>query len=343
MRRGSAVLAFLAVIAAVFYGLFRYAEQREALRKETAQPTEILTVYTDLPQGAVQLFDEPFFREAGVRLSVQEMTRAQMTAAAKRGQTPDVYVASRRALEQLKAAGVLQPHMSAETDTVLNACKDKDGSWTGVWMNPAVFAVNIDFAASHPAFFYTWDEVFNRQSVRLVMTDFIAADYSEDCLMALVEHFGRDGAFERLASAAGHIVQYGKYLSTPAHMASMDKCDIGISGLDEAQKVRQEGLPVRIVYPEDGTFYYLYGAALARDAARPERGAAFIDWILDSEERSDLLSDNGYYFMYVNDTRLPADDMKQKIAFWPLDKQYTETGKKELLDLWLQNIRFGKE
>ncbi len=343
MRRCGAVLAFLAAAAAVFFFLLRYGEQQERLHRDIQEPMEAIQIYTDLPQGAVQIFDEPFAEIHGMRLAVQEMTGAQMVQAAEAGRKPDLYLASQRALEALKAAGHLAVHVSEQTDTVLNARKDADGFWTGIWINPAVFAVNVDFAATHPAFFYTWDEVFSRQSVRLIMTDFIAAEYSEDSLMSLVEHFGREGTFARLHEAAGHIVQYGKYLSTPAHMAAMDKCDIGISGLDEAEKVRQEGMPVRIIYPEDGTFYYLYGAAVARGGTHAEAAASFMDWLLDSEERGALLREHGYYFLYVNDSRRKEDDARQKIEFWPLNKQYTEEGKKELLDQWLQEIRFGKD
>ncbi len=342
MRRCGAVLAFLLVTAAVFFALLRYGEMREEARREAAKPTETLLIYTDLPQSAVQAFDSSSVGEYGARLAVQEMHGGQMILEAKSGHAPDLYIASQRTLEALKREGLLEPHTSDRTDTVLNACKDEDGYWTGVWMNPAVFAVNVDFAALHPAFFYTWDEVLGRQSVRLSMTDFIAAEYSEDSLMALVEHFGREGAFLRLQAASGHIVQYGKYLSTPAQMAAMDKCDIGISDLDEAQKVRQEGLPIRIIYPEDGTFYYLYGAGVAAGGPHGALAADFLDWLLDSASREELLSQNGYYFVYVNDTRMPEDDVKRKLDFWPLEKRYTEEGKKALLDQWLQEIRFGK-
>lgn len=161
--------------------------------------------------------------------------------------------------------------------------------------------------------------------------------------MALVEHFGEEGTFQRLRDASAHIVQYGKYLSTPAQMAAMDKCDIGISGLDEAKKVQQEGLPVRIIYPEDGTFFYLYGAALARDGSQAERAADFIDWLLDSESQEAQKEQNSYHFIYVNDAGMPVDDAGTKLSFWALEKQYTELGKKELLSRWLQEIRFGKE
>lgn len=340
MRRIASIAGFIILVAAVFAGIFYFARLRRAEKppvQETLAPA--ITIYTDLPQGALALFDDPFFKETGYHLQIREMNglSAEDKSAA---QEPDVYVLSQGVLLQLKAEGRLAPYTSEKTDLVLDDYKDRSGYWTGVWMNPAVFAVNTDFAFSHPAFSYTWDEVVSRQSVRLVMTDFIASDYAADGLFSLIEHFGWAGGFDRLKRAASHIVQYGKYLTTPAHMAAMDKCDIGISGYDEAEKVRQEGLPVKVVYPEDGTYFYLYGAALGKQGM--EKGKLFIDWLLSEAAESGVWEKNGYHFIHVNETGLPEDDFKRKPRFWPLQKKYSEQGKKELIDLWVQEVRFGK-
>lgn len=343
MRRCGSVILFLLFAGLVFAGIFYYAEMRARQKRQEVQPEERLEIYTDLPQSALQIFDRPYYKEFGAGLSITEMTPAQIVENAEKGTIPDLYLVSQHTLDKLKDMNMLAVYASDRTDTVLNGCKDEDGYWTGVWMNPAVFAVNTDFALTHPAFFYTWDEVLSRQSVRLVMTDFISADYSEESLISLTEHFGQKECFARLRSAAGHIVQYGKYLSTPAQMAAMDKCDIGISGFNEVMRVKQDGLPVKIIYPEDGTFYYLYGAALSAAEARREEAQRFMDWILDSAARKPMLEKHGYYFLYVNETRLPEDEANMKIEFWPLEKKYTDEGKKDLLEQWLQQIRFGKD
>ena len=159
MRRGGAILLFLLLTGAVFAFLFQYMEKREEARREAEIPAEKILIYTDLPQSAVQAFEGPFFRKSGVKLVVQEMSGAGMVQAARAGQVPDLYVASQKTLMALKEKNLLEPHVSDRTDTVLNACKDGEGYWTGIWLNPAVFAVNVEFASAHPAFFYTWDEV----------------------------------------------------------------------------------------------------------------------------------------------------------------------------------------
>lgn len=343
MKRFLAVLAFLCLAAGIFWGLFRYAGMREEQKRQEDRAAVIpqVTVATDLPAGALQIFAEPYYAERGKRLVIREMPKADILAAAEKGDAPDLYLLSQDALLALRDKGKLSAYVSDKTDTVLNAYKDEEGYWTGVWMNPTVFAVNIEFADKHPAFYYYWDEVMARQSVRLIVTDFIASEYSEDSLLSLVEHFGEEGAFDRLRRAMGHTVQYGKYLSTPAHMAAMDKCDIGISGYNEAMRVKKEGLPIRIIYPEDGTYYYLYGAAVASDAKDAKGAEELLDWLLSGTVRGRMEA-NGYDFIYVNDLKLPEDDQKMKLTLWELDKKYTESGRKALLDRWVHEIRFGE-
>lgn len=340
MKRLGGVLLFLLLAAAIFFGIFCYAERQQHQKEEEEQPVGRLVVYTSLPKGFVQIFDAPFYEGTGFRLTVEELSGGQILERLRQGVRPDLYLVSQDILHALEQEEALFPYVSDKTDTVLNDFKNESGAWTGVWINPGVFAVNTEFAALHPAFSYTWDEIFHRQSVRIVMTDCIAAEEAEDSLMALVENFGVEESFVRLRNAAPHVVQYGKYLSTPAHMAAMDKCDIGISGYNEARRVKEEGLPIRITYPEDGTYFYLYGAGIDRMSREKDAAALWIDWLLSGDGEA-LLSQNGYYYMYTNDTRLPEDDGGKKPLFWPLQKKYTAEGKKELLNRWIQEIRFG--
>lgn len=47
---------------------------------------------------------------------------------------------------------MLVPYASAQTDTALNLFKDEECYWTGLWVDPVVFAVNEDYVRKHPAF-----------------------------------------------------------------------------------------------------------------------------------------------------------------------------------------------
>lgn len=347
MRRTWPVILFLALVLSVFSGVFYILQKETADRQEReaadAVPEETLLVCSDIPEELLKLISDSFFKEEGIRLDITSVPTAQLTERIRSGEAPDIILTSQGILQDLKRKHLLRPYLSQDTDTVLDEFKDTDGSWTGIWLDPVVFAVNSDFAAQHPEMNYTWDQVLSRPDIRLSITDFVASDMSEDFFLSMAEFYGTDETFRKLKEAAPHVVQYGKYLSTPARLAAMGKCDIGISGLNEARRVMQEKLPIRIIYPSGGTSYYLYGAALGLGQKHQDQSEKFMDWILSSGYYRRLLAANGYYYEYTNGLEEHPDFRGAEIYFWPLKKQYTEEGKKLLLNQWINEIRFGKE
>ena len=342
MKRLMAVLLFLLLAGGAFAGILHYAKKHEEMKQQEAYPMQKVVIYTDLQSGILEELNPLFYNETGIQLDISYVTTDQLRKKKVAEDKPaDVFLTSQDTLLYLKEDKALTPYSSSQTDTTLALLRDEDSDWTGLWVDPIVFAVNQDFIAKHPAFQYTWDEVLNRQSVRLSMTDFIAADMAKDMLMCLAEHFGIEDTFRILARAQQHLVQYGKYLSTPSRMAALGKCDVGISGLNEALRTKQEKMPVAIIYPEDGSPWYLYGVGLAADSLHPDRGQMLMDWLLTPGKYKAVMEKNHYYFMYVNDESERPDAAGNALQLWDLEKKYFEEGKKDLLNQWGEKVRFG--
>ena len=342
MKRVMSVLLFLLLACSAFFGVWQYAEWQTEKKREESHPVSKVVIYTDLPSGMLEPIGDAFYAEKGIQFEILYETTPQLlqgNGAKEPG--ADVYISSQDTLMKLKSADALVPYASQYTDTALNLFKDEEAFWTGLWVDPIVFAVNSEFLLKHPAFAYTWTEVCSRQSVNLSMTDFIAADMATDMLLCLSEHFGPEYTFSLLAKAQQHLVQYGKYLSTPSRMAAMGKCDIGISGLNEAIRTQKEDMPVNIMYPEDGSPWYLYGIGLAKTSSHEERGTLLIDWLLEAYHYKSVMEKNRCYYVYVNDDRIKPDAAGNRLEFWELEKKYFDEGRKDLLNHWGEKIRFG--
>ena len=54
------------------------------------------------------------------------------------------------------------------------------------------------------------------------------------------------------------------------------------------------------------------------------------------------MQDNGCYFIYVNDSALPADTNGNPLSYWELEKKYVDEGKKILLNEWIEQVRFRR-
>lgn len=342
MKRLLSVLLFLLLAAAAFSAILYYAQKHEATKEQESRPIEKVVIYTDIQSGILEALSQAFYKDTGLEFEIYYVSSDQMKGQGEAGNTPaDVYITSQESLIALKEKEKLSPYSSSQTDTALETFRDRDSYWTGLWVDPVVFAVNREFLNKHPAFSYTWEEVMSRQSVKLSMTDFIATDMSKDLLMCLAEHFGMDDTFRFLKSAQQHVVQYGKYLSTPSRMAAMGKCDIGISGFNEVIRTQHENMPVAVIYPEDGSPWYLYGVGLSATSQEKERGQLLIDWLLVPSHYKAIMHNNQYDYIYINDNDSHPDVAGNSLVLWDLEKIYFEEGKKDLLNQWGEKVRFG--
>lgn len=343
MKRIASVVLFLILAASAFWGILYFAHKQAEIKAERLNPSDYVTVYTDIPAGLLEILNPIFYGESGIKLNIVYLSADQLTHEnSADGRAPcDIFISSQDSLNKLKENNQLQVFSSARTDTALNLFKDEECYWTGIWVDPVIFAVNKDYSLKHPAFQFTWQEILTRKSVRLSVTDFIAASMAGDLLMCMSEHFGIEETMWYLTEAQKHIVQYGKYLSTPSRMAAMGKCDIGISGYNEAVRTQKENMPLHIIFPEDGSPWYLYGAGISKNAQYPERGQLFLNWLLDSTVYKSLMEQNNFYYIYVNDLAMNEDSRGTALNFWNLQKKYYDEGKKDLLSQWGENIRFG--
>ena len=346
MRRVGSVILFLAIVSVVFYGIFfsrQFLKQNRQIKKDPAE-TYSIKVYTDNSAALLRAVGEVYEDQTHVHLDVTEIPVSQLAdRMASPDEKADIVFSSQNTLQSLQQKHMLQSCRSQVTEAAAAGFEADDGSWVGIWLDPVVFAVNQDFARTRMNFSYDWDDVLSDQSVRISMTDFTASDMAADFFFSLTEYYGTDGAFQRLRNAGTHTVQYGKTLSAPALLAAMGKCDIGISSANEARRAKLKDMPIDIIYPVSGTAYYLYGAGIGIHSAHRAQAQAFIDWMLSSEKYRKVLADHEYYLDYVGDTDHRHDIHGNTLLYWNLRKQFSEEGKKLLMDQWLQEIRFRKD
>lgn len=342
MKRICAITFLLAVILIACMYIFHYANLHKSQEVQEQKDIKKVILITDLPSELIEPLKKSFYDSKKISVEINYINQENLNNSnSDIFKNSDVIITSQENLNKLKSMKKLYKFTSEKTDTVLNIFKDKDNYWTGIWINPTVFIINKKFIDNNPDFIYTWDEIFSHLNIRLSMTDFIASDISKDLLMSMAEHFGQYGAFERLWIANQHVIQYGKYLSTPSRMSAMDKCDIGISDYNEAKRTENEGLPIIITYPVDGTAWYLYGVASLKKDINNE-SIEFINWVLDSENYKKYMEDNKNYYLYSNDMNVVSDKFGRELNYWELEKIYNQEGKKLLINLWIEKIRFGR-
>ncbi len=109
----------------------------------------------------------------------------------------------------------------------------------------------------------------------------------------------------------------------------------------EALRYLNDGYPLKIIYPADGTAYMLTGTGITKSMP-PEQSAAaqaFADWLL-TDEAQQVLQRNGFYFMPTNPGTLAYKSFSGKnLVLYDQLVRFTPEQRHELLDRWVKYIR----
>lgn len=300
-----------------------------------------VTVYTTLPPEQASLLAASYEELTRARVDFIPLASEELAERLRaEGAKPraDMVLADSWVLRQAAREGAFVPYLSEQTDSVPNEFKDGEGAWTGVWYDPMIFCVNSDYLRTLPRIPQTWDELAQYPDVRIGMTDLLAADAAANLYFSLLATYGEQATFRLMAALHPKVVQYVKFLSTPVRMAGMGEVDVALAVQSETLRYMNNGYPLQIIYPTDGTSYMLTGAAMLRDDYEP--AATFADWLLGDEAQI-TLQGAGIFFVPANSGTLTYKMLAGKnIALFDAPTLYTAAERRALLDRWLRDIRF---
>ena len=186
MKRLASVLLFLGIAVLVFGSVILYMEKAARQRANDVASTRFIRVYTDMPADFIQTVGQAFARKEKINIVVVPLTTSQILDSTLRSDnTGDVVITSQEVLQQLSEKKELAPYSSPASDTVMHQYRAENDTWTGIWIDPVVFAVNRDFYAENPDYIYTWDNVVTSPMTRLSVTDFVSSSEAEDLLYSM--------------------------------------------------------------------------------------------------------------------------------------------------------------
>ncbi|MBR3747323.1 MAG: extracellular solute-binding protein [Selenomonadaceae bacterium] len=336
--------AFMIVLAAVAGTAFRV----DADKKTLGVPTGELTAYTTLPAETAAVLSEVYERENHVRVNFVPMSSQEILQKIKDDavsdptvvRTVDVVLTDSKILEQAAALNLLTPNTSESNDAVRKKFKDEHDRWVGVWYDPIVFCANKDFLRSTVDIPDTWEKLSKANNMRIGITDFLAADASANLLVQMIGNFGDAKTYEILSGIHPKVVQYAKFLANPVRQAGMGEVDISVAVESETLRYLNNGYPLKIIYPADGTSYLLTGFAITTtDDAKNQLAAKFSDWLLGDEAQI-YLQTNGFYFVPTNPQTLAYKSFAGKnLALLNNNQNFSDEQKQAFLNRWINDVR----
>ncbi len=317
--------------------------------KKNPENINSITVYTTLPAEQVSILAQEFEKEHKIHINIVPLSDRELInklSLEKDAPQSDVVLANQFLLAELKQLNLLESCSSEQIDLVPEQFVDADNYWTGVWYDPIVFAANKDFIRSNEFEPHTWNELIATEKnpkVRLTMTDFMASDASAALFYSMVANNGEAETFSFLKKIHPQIVQYSKFLTTPIRMTGLGECDVAIAVQSETIRYINDGFPIKILYPEDGTAFYLTGAGLVKMASHQADSILFIDWLLQDDAQW-TMQKNKYFFVPVNPESKTVKNLAMKnLDLWVPASDFTAKEKQKLIDTWVQTIRLASK
>ena len=348
MRRYTILLliAFMLILSAAAGSAFLVGADKN--KKYDSMPQ--LTIYTTLPPEHAAILSAAYEKENHMRLNFVPLSPNELLQRMQNDSvsdptvitTSDVILADSSVLAKATELNLLQPYVSETNDAVRSNFKQESGAWTGVWYDPVVFCVNQDFLRTIDNIPKSWNELAEHKDVRIGITDFLAADASANLMFQMIGQFGDVNTYKILTSLHPKIIQYAKYLSNPVRQAGMGEVDVSIAVESETLRYMQNGYPLKIIYPVDGTSYLLTGVGISTvDTSKLKSAEMFADWLL-SDDVQRILQSNGFYFIPTNPQTLAHKKFAGKnLKLFDNRQNFTPEQQHAYLDRWVKQVRLG--
>ncbi|WP_378952475.1 ABC transporter substrate-binding protein [Pelosinus sp. sgz500959] len=305
-----------------------------------------INVYTTLPIEQISLLAQEYEKKQSVRINLVPLSEQDLLARVKvrtAESYADVIIANQTVLEQAKKNKVLLSYTSEQTDIIPERFKDEENSWTGLWYDPIVFAVNQDFIGNIPKVPTTWNDLVQDNKFRICLTDFLAAEASANLFYTLIAINGETQTFTYLKKIHPQIIQYAKFLATPVRMVGMGEADIAIATQSETLRYINNKFPIKLIYPEDGTAFILTGVGLVSGTQHESDAKQFIDWLLQDTAQNALATNNFYLVPTNPETLIYKQYSTKKIKLLEDKENFTTEQKSQLLDKWVKTVRFASK
>lgn len=144
-------------------------------------------------------------------------------------------------------------------------------------------------------------------------------------LATLVQLMGEDEAFDYLKKLNDNVSQYTKSGSAPVKAAARGETGLGIVFMHDAVAQAEEGFPIAVVAPCEGTGYEIGSMSMIEGAQNPDEAKVFYDWVLGADVQS-IMPEAGSYQIPSNKNAKAPEAAPDLSTIKLIDYDFAEYG-----------------
>ena len=165
-------------------------------------------------------------------------------------------------------------------------------------------------------------------------------------LATFAQLWGEDQAFDYLKQLNTNVSQYTKSGIAPARNTARGEIAIGIGFLHDYSQEKEQGAPIELIAPCEGTGYEIGGVSILKGARNLDNAKLFVDWVL-SKEAQELSWKQGKSYQILTNTKAESSPLSLKmdslkLINYDMDKYGASDTRKALIDKWVNEVKMGK-
>lgn len=185
--------------------------------------------------------------------------------------------------------GLTEKYVSPTRNLIPKKYQDNDGFWTGVYVGALGFCTNTKeikrLGLKVPT---SWADLLNPKLVKNISSAHPSTSGTAfTTLWTQVTRLGSESAaLEYMAGLHKNILQYTKSGVGPVAIVGRGEAAVGIVFSHDCVAGAEQGLPLKVSFPSEGTGYEIGGVALVKGSKNPEAAKAYVDFALSRDAQN---------------------------------------------------------
>jgi len=261
---------------------------------EVRADSNVIKYYTDNDESELDPFAKAISRGTGMRLEPLRLSSGEAWARVE-AEAPrigaDMHFGWPLSFALMaKEKGLLMQYKSPAWRAVPDQYKDPDGYWYGWSYWFACIGVNTKLLKEKgydpPR---SWNDLLDpKWKGEIVMPNPGTSGTAYLTVSTVMQLFGEDEGWQYLEKLNANVAQYTKSGSAPGQLVAQGEYMVGITWDQAVEKRKDEGYPIEMIIPEEGTGYVLDIAVIYKNAENPEGAKKFIDYIGSREFQQEV-------------------------------------------------------
>lgn len=242
-----------------------------------------------------------------------------------------------------KGEGLLEAYDTPNYKNLLDQdkYKDLDNYWAGIYVGSLGFCTNKDWLAANPNVEppRSWNDLLKPEfKDQILVAHPSTSGTSYTALATILQIKAEKAGWEFLEKFAGQVLQFTKSGRAPAVFVGQGEAAVCIVYSHEiVREIEDNGLPLVLTFPEDGTGYVIGGMGIINGAKHPDAAQEWFDWALTAEAQSLYSKYGAYQAPTVKDVELSHPELLE-VNLIDYDFRWAGEHKKEFVDKFTNEI-----